>query len=86
MIQYRCLISYISKTESEHISDTTELFPVQKKFPSLSPVDAMTQAEADLTEALQNPALSIPAQRLGEKTAALKQLAAIFNIDVSKEP
>ena len=83
MLHYRCLSSYIPKTALEHISDTTELLPAQNSFPSLFPEDAATSAAADPTEALQHPTPSIPIPHLGEKqTMALKQLAAIFNMNV----
>ena len=54
MLHYRYLPSYIPKTALERVSDTTEIFPVQKNFPSLLPSDAVTSAAADLTEALQH--------------------------------
>ena len=87
MIHYRCLTSYIPKTALERVSDTTEILPAQKSFPSLSPADAVTSAAAELTEALQNPTTSSPIPHLGEKqTMSLKQLEAIFNTAVPKAP
>ena len=50
MLHYRCLTFYICNTPLEHVSDTTELFPAQKNFPSLSPADTVTSASADLTK------------------------------------
>ena len=79
MLHYRCLTSYIPKTASEHVCDTTKLFPAQKIFPRLSPADEITSVAADLTEELQHHTPSIPISHLGEKkTMALKQLAAVF--------
>ena len=78
MLHYRCLTSYITNIALEILSDTTELFPVHNKLPSLSPEDAVTSAADDLIEALQNPAPSNPILQLWEKqTASLKQLADI---------
>ena len=42
-----------------------ELFPVQKKFPSISPENGVTSAAADIPETLQNPAPSISILQLG---------------------
>ena len=65
----------------------TELFPVQKNLPILPPEDEVTHAEADFKDSLQNPASSSPTPKIGEKkTAELNQLAAIFNMDVPREP
>ena len=49
------------------LSNTTELFPVQKKLPSLFTEDAVKIAESYITEALQNPATSRPTSKLGKK-------------------
>ena len=85
MLHYRCLTSYIPKTASERVSDTTEVFPAQKIFPSLSPAYAVTSAAADLKEVLQHPTPYIPIPHLGEnQTMTLKELAAIFNTDVTQ--
>ena len=87
MLHYRFLTSSIPKTASECVSDTNELYPYQKNFPSLSPADAVTSAAADLTEALQNPTPSIPIPHLGEKqTTTLRKLAAILNTAVPQAP
>ena len=85
MLHCRCLKSYIPKTALERVSDTTELFPAHKSFPSLSSSDAVTNATADLMEALHHPAPSSPIPNIGEKkTMALRNLAAIFNTDVTQ--
>ena len=63
----RCLTSYVPKIASERVSYMTELFPVQKKFPILSPEDVVTHASVDITESLQNPYPSSPIPHLGEK-------------------
>ena len=87
MLHCRCLTSYTPKTASERVSDTTEILPVQKNFPSLSPADAVTSAVTDLTEALQNPTTSSPIPNLGDKkTIALGKLADIFNTSVPQVP
>ena len=87
MLHYICLTSYILKTASERVSDTTELFPSQKSFPSILSADEVTSVDADLTEALQKPTPSSPILHLGEKqTMALKQLASIFNTAVPQAP
>ena len=87
MIHYRCLISYIPNTASEIVSDMTELFLIQKNFPSLSPEDAVTSATADLTEALQNPTPSSYIPHLGyNQTRALRQLASISSTAVPQAP
>ena len=87
MIQFRCLTSYIPKTASERVSDTTEVFPAQKIFPSLSPAYAVTSAAADLRDDLQNPTPSRPVPYIGEnQTTDLRQLAAIFNTAVPQAP
>ena len=49
MLHYRCLTSYIPKTVSERVSDTTNLFPAQKSSPSLLPADVVTSVAADIT-------------------------------------
>ena len=64
---YRFLTYYIPKTDSERVLVTTYLLPAQKQLPILSPLDEVTHLAADLTEALQNPAPSIPILHLGEK-------------------
>ena len=65
MLHYRCIISYIPNTELEIVSNSTEIFPVLKKLPSLFPVDAVTNAPANPKEALQNPAPYIPTPQIG---------------------
>ena len=67
MLHFRCLTSYIPNTASERVSNTTELFPAQKNFPSLSPADVVASAATDLIEALQHPTPSSPIPYLGEK-------------------
>ena len=52
MLHYICIISYIPKTALEIVSDTTELFPVQKKPTNLSSAYTVTSAPDDLTEDL----------------------------------
>ena len=85
MIHYRCITSYIPRTALERLSNATKLFPVQKNFPSLSPADAVTSAAADLKEVLQHPTPYIPIPHLREnQTMTLKELAAIFNTDVTQ--
>ena len=87
MLHHRCLTSYITKTESERVSDTNEQFPAQKNLPSLLPEDAVTNTDADLTEALHQPTPSSPIPHLGEKqTMSLKKIAAIFNTTVPHAP
>ena len=74
-------------TALERVSNTTELFPDQKRFPSLSPAEAVTSTATDLTEALQHPTTSSPIPHLGEKqTMELNQLADIFNTAVPQAP
>ena len=86
-LHYRCLTSYIPNKASERVSNKTELFPVQKKSPSLFTADTVTIAAADLTEALQNPTPSRPIPQLIEKQmTSLKQLAAIFNTVAPQSP
>ena len=78
---------YRPKTESERLSDTTEIFPVQKQLTSLYPADAVTHDTSELTESLQNPAPSIPIPHLGEnQTVALRKLVAIFNMTMPQAP
>ena len=87
VLHYRCLTSYIPKKASERVSNTTEIFPVQKNFPSLSPADAVTSAAADLMDSLQNRTPSSPILHFGDKqTTTLRQLASIFNTAVPQAP
>ena len=87
ILHYICLTSYIPKTALERVSDTTEIFPVQKNFPSLSPADAVTSAVTELIEALQNPTPPSPIPHLeANQTTALRQLSDIFNTSVPQSP
>ena len=87
MIHYRCLKSYIPNTASECVSEMTGLLLDQNNFPSLLPVDTVTRAAAEIMDALQNPAPSIPIPRLGDKKKTdLKQLVAIFKTAVPQSP
>ena len=83
MRHYHCLTYYIPKTASERVSDTTDIFTVQKQPPSLYPEDALTHLVADLIEALQNPPPQDQARTLKKHTASLLQLASIFNTEIT---
>ena len=77
---YRCYKVFVPKTRATRIVRTVEFFPHANNMKLLSSLDAATTAAADLTHALLNPAPAAPFAHIGqEQTAALKQLANIFN-------
>jgi hypothetical protein len=70
---------YITKTRSNRIVETVELFPQKIILPFPSSHDLATQAAADLTHALLHPQPAGPFSQVGEEQAiALKRLASIF--------
>ena len=80
MLHYRCLTFYIPKTAKERVSNTTKFLPETLTLPIISSKYAATHPSSDLTHDLLNPTVTSPLTALGYKqTAALKQLAEIFN-------
>ena len=79
MLHYRCITSYIPKTEKERVSENTDFLPATLTLKRISSKDAITHAAADLTHALLNPTPTSLLTTLGDnKIAALMQLAEIF--------
>ena len=54
MLNYICIESYIPNTASEHISNTTKLFPESTQIPRLPPEKSVRHYTYYLTEYLQN--------------------------------
>jgi hypothetical protein len=76
---YRCYTVYITKTKSNRIVETVEIFPHKFKLPFPSSSELATQAAADLTHALLNPKPAGPFCQVGDEQAiALRKLANIF--------
>jgi hypothetical protein len=87
MYHYRCQNVYISKTASERIVDTLELFPHNCQIPQLSSTDRLLMAAKDMTDAFQNPHPDVPFASVGDGTiAALADLAAIFKFKLQQAP
>jgi hypothetical protein len=81
---YRCYSVYITKTRSNNIVETVDLFPHKFTLPFPSSHDLATQAAADLTHALLNPQPAGPLCQVGdEQVIALRRLS---NILVSAKP
>ena len=76
---YRCYRVWIWETQHECIVDTLAWFPTRVKMPTISSVDLILAAAADIITALQNPSPGSPlAPTTDSQAAALKQLAEIF--------
>ena len=81
---YRCYRCYIPSTRAERISRSVEFFPHSTTMPATSSADAATEAARELTAALMNPSPASPFPTIGtEQMAAIKHLAAIFNVATS---
>jgi hypothetical protein len=76
---YRCYTVYTTKTKSERIVETVELFPEKFTLPFTSAQELPTQAAANLTHALLHPHPAGPFCKVSDdQTIALKRLAVIF--------
>jgi hypothetical protein len=81
MHHYRCQNVYISATASECIVDTLEFFPQNYQIPQLLSTDRFIMAAKDMTDALQNPHLTVSFAHVGDdNTSALTELATIFKL------
>jgi hypothetical protein len=87
MHHYRCQNVYILATTSERIVDTLEFFPHNYQMPQLSSTDRLIMDAKDMTDALHNPHLEVPFDRVGDDTIlALTDLAAIFKLKLRQTP
>jgi hypothetical protein len=76
---YRCYILYITKTHSDRIVETVELFPTEVTLSFVSTTYLATEAVKKLTHALLHPKSAGPFTQVGiEQTLALKCMVAIF--------
>ena len=81
---YQCYRCHIPWTRAERISRSVEFFPHATAMPATSSTDTATVAARELTAALLNPSPASSFPSLGtEQMAAIKQLAAIFNVATS---
>jgi hypothetical protein len=76
MEHYRCHRCYVTKTQSERISDTVEFFPTDSKAPIMSATDSAIAAVEALTEAINRSIPSPNTTAISEQSLiALQQLS-----------